>query len=45
MLKAFQEMPFDESYKPTIGAEFANRIIDVNGTKVQIQLWDTVIVI
>ena len=30
-----------EEPSPTVGVDFINKFINVNGTKVKIQLWDT----
>lgn len=40
MIRRFVEGNFSEFYKITIGVDFASKIIDVDGVKVDVQLWD-----
>jgi len=41
MCKMFCDQVFDESQPQTLGLEFGNRSIDVNGVRIKIQIWDT----
>ena len=37
----FEHLKFTESFKPTIGADFSNKEITINGRIVTLQIWDT----
>lgn len=37
----FENSKFTESFKPTIGADFSNKEIQINGRIVTLQIWDT----
>ena len=41
LIHCFQKGVFDNSFKPTIGADFANKELTVNGQSVVLQIWDT----
>ena len=37
----FEHSRFTESFKPTIGADFSNKEVTINGKIVTLQIWDT----
>jgi Ras-related protein Rab-7A len=37
----FEHSKFTESFKPTIGADFSNKEISIDGRVVTLQIWDT----
>ena len=37
----FEHSKFTESFKPTIGADFSNKEITIDGRIVTLQIWDT----
>lgn len=41
MCKMFCEHSFDENQPQTVGLEFGIRTIDIDGTKIKLQIWDT----
>lgn len=41
LIQMFEHCKFTESFKPTIGADFSNKEITVNGRIVTLQIWDT----
>ena len=41
LCKRFVEDTFSDDSSPTIGADFLTKVVDVNGTKVNIKFWDT----
>jgi Ras-related protein Rab-7A len=41
LIQMFEHLKFTESFKPTIGADFSNKEITVNGRIVTLQIWDT----
>ena len=41
MCKQFCEHKFDENQAQTVGLEFGTRSLDIKGTKVKLQIWDT----
>ena len=40
-IQMFEHLKFTESFKPTIGADFSNKEITINGRIVTLQIWDT----
>ena len=42
IINRFVANKFSESYKPTIGADFRTKVININGKNITTQLWDTV---
>ena len=42
LIKRFTKDKFSPGYLTTIGVEFESKDIQVNGEKVQLQIWDTV---
>lgn len=41
LLKRFTQNVFNLGQQPTVGVEFATRIMDIHGTRVKAQIWDT----
>ena len=41
MIQQFEHNRFTESFKPTIGADFSNKEINIDGKIVTLQIWDT----
>ena len=41
LIQMFEHTKFTESFKPTIGADFSNKEITINGRIVTLQIWDT----
>lgn len=41
LLMRFIENSFDEDQGPTIGVDFKSTVIDVQGNKVKLTIWDT----
>ncbi|XP_030574399.1 ras-related protein Rab-15-like [Archocentrus centrarchus] len=41
MLRRFTESDFDSSHISTIGIDFKMKTLEVDGTKVRVQIWDT----
>ena len=41
LIQMFEHSKFTESFKPTIGADFSNKEISINGRIVTLQIWDT----
>eukprot|EP01156_Anaeramoeba_ignava_P023391 Anaeramoba_ignava/c21510_g1_i3.p1 GENE.c21510_g1_i3~~c21510_g1_i3.p1 ORF type:complete len:202 (-),score=75.25 c21510_g1_i3:64-669(-) len=41
IISRFQKNEFNPNSKTTIGAEFANIILEIKGKKIQLQTWDT----
>jgi len=37
----FEQAKFTENFRPTIGADFSNKEITINGKAVTLQIWDT----
>ena len=37
----FEHSKFTDTFKPTIGADFSNKEITINGRIVTLQIWDT----
>ena len=41
IVSKFVGKKFDESYQPTVGVEFATKVVEVKKKKIILQLWDT----
>ena len=41
IVSKFVGKKFDESYQPTVGVEFATKVVEVKKKKIKLQLWDT----
>lgn len=41
LIQMFEHSRHTESFKPTIGADFSNKEITINGRVVTLQIWDT----
>ncbi len=41
LIQMFEHSKFTENFKPTIGADFSNKEISINGKIVTLQIWDT----
>jgi Ras-related protein Rab-7A len=41
LIQMFESSKFTESFKPTIGADFSNKELHINGRIVTLQIWDT----
>jgi GTPase SAR1 family protein len=41
LIQMFEHSRFTENFKPTIGADFSNKEITVEGKVVTLQVWDT----
>ena len=41
LIHMFEHARFTESFKPTIGADFSNKEVSINGRIVTLQIWDT----
>ena len=41
LIQMFEHLKYTESFKPTIGADFSNKEITINGRIVTLQIWDT----
>lgn len=41
LIQMFEQSKFTESFKPTIGADFSNKEITIDGKVVTLQIWDT----
>lgn len=41
LIQQFEHNRFNESFKPTIGADFSNKEIQIDGKIVMLQIWDT----
>ncbi|CDW83790.1 cg5915-pa [Stylonychia lemnae] len=41
LIQMFENSKFTENFKPTIGADFSNKEITINGRVVTLQIWDT----
>ncbi len=37
----FEQSKFTDNFKPTIGADFSNKEIQIDGKIVTLQIWDT----
>lgn len=42
LLLQYTDSRFSESHTPTIGVEFGIRMIEHNGKRIKMQIWDTV---
>lgn len=43
LLQRFTDDTFTEDHEPTVGIEFVIRTIEINGKRVRLQIWDTVL--
>ena len=41
LIQMFEHSRITENFKPTIGADFSNKEIDIDGKNVTLQIWDT----
>ena len=41
IIQMFQNLRFTDHFKPTIGADFSNKEISIDGKIVTLQIWDT----
>ena len=41
VLQAFTELEFARNHLPTIAIDFKTRVIDIGGTRLNMQIWDT----
>ena len=41
LIQMFEHTRFTENFKPTIGADFSNKEITIDGKIVMLQIWDT----
>ena len=41
LIQMFEHSKFTDTFKPTIGADFSNKEITINGRIVTLQIWDT----
>ena len=41
LIQQFEHSKFTETFKPTIGADFSNKEITIDGRIVTLQIWDT----
>ena len=41
LIQMFEHSRFTENFKPTIGADFSNKEITIDGKVVTLQIWDT----
>ena len=41
IIQNFEHNRFSESFKPTIGADFSNKEVTIDGRIVMLQIWDT----
>ena len=41
LIQMFEHSKYTESFKPTIGADFSNKEITIDGRIVTLQIWDT----
>ena len=41
LIQMFEHSRFTENFKPTIGADFSNKEITIDGKSVTLQIWDT----
>eukprot|EP00347_Sterkiella_histriomuscorum_P008594 403344496 len=41
LIQMFEHSRFTEAFKPTIGADFSNKEVSINGKIVTLQIWDT----
>ena len=45
LIKKYTKNKFSPSYLTTIGVEFESKEMVINGEKIQLQIWDTVIIL
>jgi small GTP-binding protein len=43
LIKRFCSFRFIENSSPTVGSNFETRLVEVNGRKIALQLWDTAV--
>ena len=41
LIQMFEQSKFTDNFKPTIGADFSNKEIQIDGKIVTLQIWDT----
>jgi len=41
LIQMFEHSRFTDNFKPTIGADFSNKEITIDGRIVMLQIWDT----
>ena len=41
LMQSFLEQSIRSKHEPTVGVEFGAKVIEVNGEKVKLQIWDT----
>jgi Ras-related protein Rab-7A len=41
LIQMFEHSKFTDNFKPTIGADFSNKEIQIDGKNVTLQIWDT----
>ena len=41
LIQMFEQTKFTDNFKPTIGADFSNKDIEIDGRPVTLQIWDT----
>lgn len=41
LIQMFEHSRFTDNFKPTIGADFSNKEITIDGKIVMLQIWDT----
>jgi Ras-related protein Rab-7A len=41
LIQQFEHEKFSDSFKPTIGADFSNKELELGGKSVILQIWDT----
>lgn len=41
LIQMFEHSRFTDAFKPTIGADFSNKEVSINGKIVTLQIWDT----
>ena len=41
LIQMFEQSKFTDNFKPTIGADFSNKEVLIDGKVVTLQIWDT----
>jgi small GTP-binding protein len=41
LLQRFTDNTYNEMHEPTIGIEFVIKTVEINGTRIRLQVWDT----
>ena len=41
LIQMFEQSKFTDNFKPTIGADFSNKDILIDGKTITLQIWDT----